>query len=282
MFRCGLIGRSITASRSPLLHEEEARAQGLALSYELFDFTERGLDDDALPALLAELRDAGFAGVNVTYPFKQAVIPLLDDLDESAELVGAVNTIAMRDGRLTGHNTDMRGFRDNVAENLPGVPMRAILQLGAGGAGSAVASALLSLGAERLEILDVDTARAEALAASLAARFGSHRVTARAPGDDSTAAVDGIVNATPIGMAAHPGMPLSPDRLDARHWVADIVYMPLVTELLALAKQKGCRTLPGGGMTVFQAAAAFELFTGLSPDTERMSRHFDELCRVAA
>jgi len=274
MFRCGLIGRSITASRSPLLHEEEARAQGLALSYELFDFTERGLDDDALPALLAELRDAGFAGVNVTYPFKQAVIPLLDDLDESAELVGAVNTIAMRDGRLTGHNTDMRGFRDNVAENLPGVPMRAILQLGAGGAGSAVASALLSLGAERLEILDVDTARAEALAASLAARFGSHRVTARAPGDDSTAAVDGIVNATPIGMAAQPGMPLSPDRLAAGQWVADIVYFPLETELLRVAREKGCRTLDGSGMVIRQAALAFDTFTGKTADRERMRRSF--------
>jgi len=274
MFRCGLIGRSITASRSPLLHEEEARAQGLALSYELFDFTERGLDDDALPALLAELRDAGFAGVNVTYPFKQAVIPLLDDLDESAELVGAVNTIAMRDGRLTGHNTDMRGFRDNVAENLPGVPMRAILQLGAGGAGSAVASALLSLGAERLEILDVDTARAQALAASLAARFGSHRVAARAAGDDSTAAVDGIVNATPIGMAAQPGMPLSPDRLAAGQWVADIVYFPLETELLRVAREKGCRTLDGSGMVIRQAALAFDTFTGKTADRERMRRSF--------
>jgi len=274
MFRCGLIGRSITASRSPLLHEEEARAQEVSLSYELFDFTERGLGDEALPALLTDLRDGGFAGVNVTYPFKQAVIPLLDALDESAELVGAVNTIAMRDGRLTGYNTDMRGFRDSVAENLPGVPMRAILQLGAGGAGSAVASALLSLGAERLDILDVDTGRALALAAGLAERFGADRVAARAAGDDSTAGVDGIVNATPIGMAAHPGTPLSPERIAAGHWVADIVYFPLETELLRVARTKGCRTLDGSGMVIRQAALAFEIFTGKTADRERMRRSF--------
>jgi len=274
MFRCGLIGRSITASRSPLLHEEEARAQGVTLRYELFDFTERGLSDEALPSLLAELRDGGYAGVNVTYPFKQAVIPLLDDLDESAELVGAVNTIAMRGGRLTGHNTDMRGFRDSVAANLPGVPMRAILQLGAGGAGSAVASALLSLGAERLEILDVDTARAQALAASLAGRFGARRVAARAAGDDNTAGVDGIVNATPIGMAAHPGTPLPPERIGAPHWVADIVYFPLETELLRIAREAGCRTLDGSGMVIRQAALAFDIFTGRTADRDRMRRSF--------
>jgi len=274
MLLCGLIGRSITASRSPLLHEEEARAQGLPLRYELFDFTARGLSDEALPSLLAELRERGFAGVNVTYPFKQAVIPLLDDLDESAELVGAVNTIAMRDGRLTGYNTDMRGFRDSVAANLPGVPMHAILQLGAGGAGSAVASALLSLGAERLEILDVDTARAQALAAGLAERFGAQRVAARTAVDDSTTGVDGIVNATPIGMAAHPGTPLPPDRIAPRHWVADIVYFPLETELLRIAREAGCRTLDGSGMVIRQAALAFDIFTGRTADRERMRRSF--------
>lgn len=274
MLRSGLVGRSITASRSPLLHQEEAGAQGVVLSYELFDFTERGLGDDALPTLLAELRNSGFAGVNVTYPFKQAVIPLLDDLDESAALVGAVNTIAMRDGRLTGHNTDMRGFRDSMAEELPSVPLQAVLQLGAGGAGSAVASALLSLGVERLEVLDVEPERAQVLAAGLAERFGVHRIAARPAGDDSAAGVDGIVNATPIGMAAHPGTPLSPDEIAPRHWVADIVYFPLETELLRTARRKGCRTLDGSGMVIRQAALAFEIITGLQADKERMRRSF--------
>jgi shikimate dehydrogenase len=274
MLRSGLIGRSITASRSPLLHQEEARAQGVALSYELFDFTDRGLGDDALPAMLAKLRDSGFSGVNVTYPFKQAVIAWLDDLDESAELVGAVNTIAMRGGRLTGHNTDMRGFRDSMAEELPGVRMQSVLQLGAGGAGSAVASAMLSLGAERLEILDVDAERAQALAAGLGARFGSHRIAARAVGDDRADETDGIINATPIGMAAHPGTPLPPEEIAPWHWVADIVYFPLETELLRTARSIGCRTLDGSGMVIRQAALAFEIITGMQADKERMRNSF--------
>src|SRR6185312_8180186 len=146
MLRSGLIGRAILHSRSPWLHEQEARAQGLELDYELFDFSDRRWPDSALGRLLPELRDKGFAGVNVTYPFKQAVIPLLDDLAESAELVGAVNTIAMREGRLVGHNSDMQGFRESFLTGLPGAPVSKVLQMGAGGAGAAVASALLSMG----------------------------------------------------------------------------------------------------------------------------------------
>jgi len=262
------------ASRSPWLHEEEARAQGIELSYELFDFTERQLGDDALPAVLADLRATGYAGVNVTYPFKQAVIPLLDDLAESAEMVGAVNTIAMQDGRLIGHNTDMQGFRDSVAEGLPGAALDRVLQLGAGGAGSAVASALLSLGVGRLDIADVDATRAQMLAAALADRFGADRVATRVPGDDSTDRADGIVNATPMGMAAHPAPPIDPARIDPRHWVADIVYFPLETELLRVARSKGCRTLDGSGMVIGQAALAFEIFTGRRANKERMRRSF--------
>src|SRR6185312_5559883 len=146
MLRSGLIGRAILHSRSPWLYEEEARAQGLELAYELFDFSDRGWADAALSGLLPRLREQGYAGVNVTYPFKQAVIPLLDDLAESAELVGAVNTVAMREGRLVGHNSDMQGFRESFLAGLPDAPTGRVLQLGAGGAGAAVASALLSLG----------------------------------------------------------------------------------------------------------------------------------------
>jgi shikimate dehydrogenase len=274
MLRSGLIGRSITASRSPWLHEEEARAQGLALSYELFDFTERNLDDAALSDLLRKLRAEGYAGVNVTYPFKQAVIPLLDGLAESAEMVGAVNTIAMRDGQMIGHNTDMQGFRDSVVEGLPGAALAHVLQFGAGGAGAAVASALLSLGVGRLDIADIDPERAQLLAAALADRFGPDRVAARAAGDDATHAVDGIVNATPMGMAAHPRPPIDPARIEARHWVADIVYFPLETELLRAARLKGCRTLNGSGMVIGQAALAFEIFTGRRADRARMRESF--------
>ena len=276
MLRSGLIGRSLMASRSPWLHEQEAQAQGIDLGYTLFDFDALGLADTELPGLIADLRDQGFCGVNVTYPFKQAVIPLLDALDESAEMVGAVNTIAMHGGQLVGHNTDMTGFRDSLAEGLPGVSLAHVLQLGAGGAGAAVANALLSLGVGSLQIADVDFSRAAALVSRLGARFGADRVVAIDCGQLETKAIDGIVNTSPVGMAAKPGSPIAPELIAPRHWVADIVYFPLETEMLRIARERGCRVLDGSGMVIAQAAMAFRIFTGRTADIQRMRRSFSE------
>lgn len=270
----GLVGRSIQASRSPWLHEQEARAQGLALTYSLFDFTARGLDDDALGPLLRELAATGYRGVNITYPFKQQVIPLLDALDETARSVGAVNTVAMREGVLTGYNTDMSGFRESLVEGLPDRRQDRVLQLGAGGAGAAVAHALLSAGAGVVEIADMDLARAEALCATLVARHGAGRAVARPLAGLDLAAIDGVVNATPMGMAANPAPPLDPALLARRHWVVDIVYFPLETELLRAARARGCRVLDGSGMVIAQAAAAFTIFLGRPADKARMRASF--------
>ncbi|MDB5717157.1 MAG: Shikimate dehydrogenase [Sphingomonas bacterium] len=274
MICSGLLGRSILASRSPWLHEQEARAQGMTLRYELFDFDDRGWDDAALGEVLTDLAARGYAGLNVTYPFKQAILPLLDELAEGAQMVGAVNTVAMRDGRLIGHNTDMSGFRDSFRAGLPGAAVDRVLQLGAGGAGAAVANALLSLGTGSLEIADIDPGRSAALTAGLRQRYGADRVGARVPGDTSTDGVDGIVNTTPLGMAAHPEPPVETAKLRPEQWVADIVYFPLETQLLRAARAKGCRTLDGSGMVIAQAAAAFEIITGLVADRERMQRSF--------
>ena len=272
--RLALIGRAILGSRSPWLHEQEARAQGMALRYELIDFTDRGLGDDELGSVIAGLRKASYAGFNVTYPFKQQVIPLLDELAESAAVVGAVNTVAIRGDRLIGHNTDYSGFRQSMVERLDGVALGVVLQLGAGGAGAAVASSLLSLGVGRLDLADLDLPKAQALAGNLEDRFGRGRVTVRSPADRGTDDVDGIVNATPIGLLAHPGSPIEPSRIQPRHWVADIVYFPLETELLQNARARGCRTLDGSGMVVNQAAEAFGIITGATADRDRMHRSF--------
>jgi shikimate dehydrogenase len=274
MLLSGLLGRSILASRSPWLHEQEARAQGAALTYELIDFTQRGLDDAALASVIDDVRHRGFAGFNVTYPFKQQAIASLDELDDSASIVGAVNTVAIREGRLIGYNTDMSGFRQSVVEGLDGAAMDRVLQLGAGGAGAAVASALLSLGVGRLDIADIDTVRACALAAMLSDRFGAGRVAVRTPEDRATDDVDGIVNATPVGLRSNPGLPIAAERIEPRHWIADIVYFPLETELLGVARGKGCRTLDGSGMVVNQAASAFEIITGMPADRDRMRSSF--------
>lgn len=274
VLKTGLIGRSILASRSPWLHEQEGRAQGLDLDYELFDFTERGLADGELGPLLRRLAADGLCGVNITFPFKQTVGPLLDELAACAEAVGAVNTVAMRGGRLIGYNTDKTGFEDGLREGLPGAALDRVLQLGAGGAGAAVGSALLSLGVRELVLLDVDPARAGALADRLCAQYGADRAIARGRAEIDIHAIDGIVNTTPMGMASNPGMAIAPGLIQPRHWVADIVYFPIETELLRTASALGCRVLDGSGMVIGQAAAAFEIFTGCKADKARMRASF--------
>ncbi len=272
----GLIGTGIKPSRTPALHEREGAAQGFAYVYRLIDVEALGLDARALPDLVAGARRLGFTGLNITHPFKQAVIPLLDDLSPEARLIGAVNTVLFgSDGRAVGHNTDWSGFAISFARELADVPRRRVVQLGAGGAGAAVGYALLTLGVRELTILDIDTARAKNLAATLSAHLGAGRAVA---GEKSSiAAADGLVNATPVGMAKHPGLPIARDRLRRELWVADIVYFPLETELLRAARALGCRTLSGRGMAVFQAAEAFRLFTGRKADVARMIAHFESM-----
>lgn len=277
-FKVGLIGADIQLSKSPALHMREGAAHGLDYSYELVDVVARKLPESALPDLLNELESRGFAGTNITHPFKQAVLPHLHELSDDARMLGAVNTVVFKDGRRIGHNTDWYGFYESFMRGLPNAKRDRALLVGAGGAGVAVAHAALKLGITHLDICDRDFSRADHLAAELNARFGEGHAFAVKDPADSLPFADGLIHATPMGMPAHPGMPIKADLLEQRHWVADIVYMPLVTELLATAAQKGCRTLPGGGMTVFQAVGAFRLFCGREPDAERMTAHFTEIC----
>lgn len=277
-FKVGLIGADIQLSKSPALHMREGAAHGLDYSYELVDVVARKLPESALPDLLNELESRGFAGTNITHPFKQAVLPHLHELSDDARMLGAVNTVVFKDGRRIGHNTDWYGFYESFMRGLPDAKRDRALLVGAGGAGVAVAHAALKLGITHLDICDRDFSRAEHLAAELNARFGEGHAFAVKDPADSLPFADGLIHATPMGMPAHPGMPVKADLLEQRHWVADIVYMPLVTELLATATQKGCRTLPGGGMTVFQAVGAFRLFCGREPDADRMTAHFTEIC----
>jgi shikimate dehydrogenase len=274
----GLIGSGIQASRTPAMHEREGAAQGVAYVYKIIDLDPLGLTATALPDLLAAARRFGFAGLNITHPCKQAVIPLLDDLSPDARALGAVNTVVFgRDGRAVGHNTDWSGFAEAFRRSLADAPRDRVVQFGAGGAGAAVAHALLTLGVDALCVVDTDRGRSERLAQDLCGRFGTGRVRAADDTAGAVGAADGIVNTTPLGMAKYPGMPLARELLRPDLWVADIVYLPLETELLRNARAIGCRTMGGGGMAVFQAADAFRLFSGLQPDPERMIRHFESM-----
>ena len=278
----GLIGAGIQASRSPALHEQEGAEQGLRTIYKLIDLEQLGVGPEALPALLLAAQRMGFAGLNITHPCKQCVLPLLDELSPDARALGAVNTVVLRDGRSVGHNTDWWGFAESFRRFLPDVALGRAVQLGAGGAGAAVAHAALTLGVRTLTLFDTDRARAGRLAAALCDRFGSARARAGADLAEAMGAADGLIHCTPTGMSGHPGLPLAEDLLRPALWVAEIVYFPLETELLRTARGRGCRTLSGGGMAVFQAAEAFRLFTGIAPDAERMLRHFDAMMARAA
>ncbi len=280
--RTGLLGREILASRSPWLHQEEAKAHGLNLRYELFDFSQRQWSDDTLGARLAALKSEGLAGVNITHPFKQQVIAHLDGLAPSAAQVGAVNTVSFSEAGMIGHNTDVTGFAESVRQGLAGSRLGHVVQFGAGGAGSATAHALLSLGVSGLTLVDSDEARLATLIACLARAYPDALVTHGTANPGMIAAADGIVNATPVGMARHPGTPFDPDWLGSTQWIADIVYFPLETLLLKEAKARGCRTLSGKGMAVFQAADAFDIFTGRAADRNRMLESFDAFAAKAA
>ncbi|MDR3098943.1 MAG: shikimate dehydrogenase [Paraburkholderia sp.] len=276
-FLCGLIGKGIGGSLTPAMHEKEGRELGFNYVYRRLDLDALGLATGALPELVLAAQRMGFDGLNITYPCKQAVIPLLDELSDDARALGAVNTVLFRDGKRIGHNTDWSGFASAFRRGLPGVSLESVVQLGAGGAGAAVAHAALQMGAQALTLFDVDAARAQALASELQARFPAARVSAGGDLQQTLAAATGLIHATPTGMAKLPGLPLPADYLHARLWVADIVYFPIRTALLEAAEACGCRVLSGGGMAVYQAVDAFRLFTGLEPDAERMYAHLQSM-----
>jgi shikimate dehydrogenase len=272
----GLIGAGIQGSRSPALHQGEAAAQGLELAYRLIDLDVLGVGIEALPRLLDDAAREGFSGLNITFPCKQAVMPLLDELSAEARAIGAVNTVVIRDGRRTGYNTDGPGWAWGFRRALPGAGLGRVVLLGAGGAGSACADALLRLGAGKLLIVDQDPARGAELAARMNAIHGA-RCAALADIEQALAGADGLVHATPTGMAKMPGLPLAAGLLHSALWVSDIVYVPLETELLKAARRARCRVMDGGHMNVGQAIDGFKLFTGRDADAARMEAHFRKI-----
>lgn len=270
----GLIGHGIQASRTPRMHMEEGAAVGFPYDYRLIDLP-LGMGETALAQLLSNLEDAGYRGINVTVPYKREILTHLDALSDDARAVGAVNTVLFtKDGRI-GHNTDYWGFAESLRRGLPDAARDHVLLLGAGGAGHAVAHALVDAGVGQLLVRDMNHALADELVDELNARVGPGRARTVTDIGEAAGIADGIVNATPVGMLKMPGMPIDGALIAPRQWVADIVYFPLETELLAHARVKGCAVLSGAGMALFQAVRAFELFTGITPDADRMKAVFD-------
>ena len=277
----GLLGANIMGSLSPALFAAAFEAAGIDGFYHLMDVDR--LPGRRLPQLFDAVKTAGFAGVNVTYPFKQDILQLVDAVDPAAAEVGALNTVEIApDGRTTGYNYDRHGWRRSFEESFGRARANGarVVLVGAGGAGRAVALALMDLGVAEVAIHDRDGARAGALAADLVGRYGASRC--RVCGDlaREIAAADGVVNATQTGMRGFPGNPVPVSALTASHWCADVIYTPIETEFLKAAADRGARVLHGGGMCVHQAVEAFRLFTGVELDPARLHRAFDT-ARVA-
>jgi shikimate dehydrogenase len=271
----GLIGANIMGSLSPALFADAFAAAGINGFYHLMDVDR--LPGRRLPQLLDALKTAGFAGTNITYPFKQDVIPLLDAVDSEASQTGAVNTVAIApDGRTTGYNFDRRGWRHSFEETFGRNCARGatVVLVGAGGAGRAVAFALMDLDIGCLVIHDRDGKRRDALVADLAKHYGASRCRVASDLEHDIAGAAGVVNATQVGMRGFPGNPVPATALTAAHWAADVIYTPIETAFIRAAAAKGARVMNGGGMCVHQAVEAFRLLTGIEPDLARLRRAF--------
>ena len=240
--------------------------------YKIIDLDVLGIRVTALSEILTAAERLGFAGLNITYPCKQAVIEELDELSPDAHAIGAVNTVIFRHGRRFPLN--WTGFVES-SDGVSCVGRIASFNL-AQVWGLAIACAA-TLGVRHVVLIDTDRKRARDLAEALCARFGVGRADTRNDPAEALAAADGLVNTTPVGMAKFPGMAFPPNLLSPHLWVAEIIYFPLETELLRMARECGCRTMSGAGMAVFQAVEAFRLFSGAEPDAERMLAHFAEL-----
>lgn len=279
----GLVGQGVGPSLTPPMHELEGARHGMSYVYRTIDIDPAQAAPEPLAALLRWARELGFDGLNVTHPAKQAILPLLDELDPGAARVGAVNTVKFAGETTIGHNTDVTGFGSAFDAAFVDADHARVVIVGAGGAGSAVATALDERRVDDLVIVDVDAERAEALARQLNARAGgSVRGAGSAELPRLLASADGVVNATPFGMAAHPGTAFDPGLLPESAWVADIVYRPTETALLVAARARGLRTMSGLGMAMGQAADAFEIFTGARADRAAMTRDLQDLVAAEA
>lgn len=272
----GLLGTGIRHSLTPPMHVEEAARLDLDYDYRVLDLLEMDDGPGDTSEIILRARDDGYAALNITHPCKQLAIEIVDELSPEAERLEAVNLVLFRDGGIIGHNTDWTGFRSAIASGLRESPRETVVQVGAGGAGAATAYALLTMSTQQLYISDSDLSRATALAQKYQKWFPDQSVTAvsQAALGSVLADCDGVVNATPMGMAQHPGTSISIGALAPEAWVADIVYLPIETELLRVAGEAGHRILDGGRMAVGQAADSIELITGREPDRARMRTHF--------
>ena len=265
--RLGLIGDNIAQSQAPRLHEQAGRMLGIPVSYDRLVPSDMGRDFEAVFALA---RDRGFRGLNITYPYKERVVPLVAVPDPQVAALGAVNTVLFTPDGPQGHNTDWSGFIAAYRHVLGDRPPGPVCLVGAGGVGKAVAFGLLSLGLEEIALVERDLSKAEALARGLAAASPGLRVRVTGNVADGTGGASGIVNCTPVGMVGHEGTPVPRPLLRGARWAFDAVYTPVETRFLADAAAEGLTVISGWELYFYQGQHAVSIFHGRGIDERRL------------
>ena len=265
--RLGLIGENIAASQAPRLHVLAGALCGIDVRYDLLAPSEIGLDFDAL---LVRCAHGAFRGINVTHPYKERAAARVEIGSPRVRAMGSVNLVRFEPDRQRGFNTDHSGFlsawRAKFGTDSPGV----VCQAGAGGAGRAIAFALAELGAEAIRLVDVDHARARALAESLRAAYPALNVAQCASLEEAAAGVRGVVNCSPVGMVGYRGTPIPRRFMRGAAWAFDAVYTPMDTQFLTDASAAGLDTLSGFELFFHQGADGLELFLGEPVDLVRL------------
>lgn len=279
MIRLGLIGDNIRRSRSPLLHRLAGRLCGLEVSYEPLIPADMGAGFDTV---FEGCRDGGFRGINITYPYKETIFPRLVVADARVRAIGACNTVTFEAGRSLGCNTDYTGFASAFRAAFPGASPGVVLLAGAGGVGKAIAFALADLGAAELRLVDTDRARAEALAAALAAAALPTRAVVIDTIEDAAAGCEGLVNCTPLGMTGIPGTAVPKHLLSGRRWAFDAVYTPVETRFLRDARAAGLESVSGYELFFHQGVDAFRAFTGVPVDVAALRAALTDAAREVA
>jgi shikimate dehydrogenase len=264
----GVIGWPVDHSLSPPMHNGEFERLGLDFVYVPY-----AVDPANLEQAVRGLATLGVTGFNITIPHKQKILPLLDEVAPEAVVVGAVNTVRIENGRTFGTNTDVQGWTNDIQQDIL-LQGSHVCVLGAGGASRAICVASALAGAKSVFIHNRTVETANLLADALREQFPDTQFTFSCADEESCrrqfAACDIIVNTTPVGMAAKPGIPVSADWLSEHQYVYDTIYTPAETELLRAAQRKGCPTRNGLGMLARQGALAFAIWTGVKPDVNRM------------
>lgn len=274
MIKLGLIGKNINTSQAPDIHHKLGELFDIPLTYELFDLKDR--DDNYLSELILNIQNKGFAGVNITFPFKETVMQFADKINQSSSYVKSTNTLLFKK-KIIAENTDYTGFLRNYLFHFNDTKPGEILVIGGGGVGRAITFALGSLDVSHIYLLELDNNRASNLIDEL--RIANINCSLIKVDDLKTIIkqVDGIINCSPIGHHDFPGCPLGELKPKDYHWIFDAVYTPAKTKLIKKGEEAGSKVISGIDLFVFQALNAFLLFTEKQISKDKLTHHVDFL-----